>query len=63
MCGILGIYSDKNISKDLYYGLYSMQHRGQESCGMAVHDGKEIKYKNNNYYQSVRILAQPICIG
>ena len=42
MCGILGIYSDKNISKDLYYGLYSMQHRGQESCGMAVHDGKEI---------------------
>ena len=47
MCGILGIYSDKNISKDLYYGLYSMQHRGQESCGMAVHDGKEINYKKD----------------
>lgn len=47
MCGILGIYSDKNISKELYYGLYSMQHRGQESCGMAVHDGKEINYKKD----------------
>ena len=47
MCGILGIYSNKNVSKELYYGLYAMQHRGQESCGMAVHDGKEINYKKD----------------
>ena len=45
MCGILGIYSDKNISKELYYGLYSMQHRGQESAGIAVANGEDINIK------------------
>ena len=45
MCGVVGIYSNKEISKELYYSLYSMQHRGQESCGLAVSDGKDINYK------------------
>ncbi|WP_042277714.1 amidophosphoribosyltransferase [[Clostridium] dakarense] len=45
MCGVVGIYSDKNISKELYYSLYSMQHRGQESCGIAVVDRDNIDYK------------------
>lgn len=45
MCGVVGIYSDKDISKELYYSLYSMQHRGQESCGMAVFNGEDINYK------------------
>ena len=45
MCGIVGIYSNKEISKELYYSLYSIQHRGQESCGMAVSDGENINYK------------------
>ncbi len=43
MCGIVGIYGDSNVSKSLYYGLYSIQHRGQESCGISVFDGQ----KNN----------------
>ncbi|MFR3071818.1 MAG: hypothetical protein ACLTK8_03165 [Paeniclostridium sp.] len=47
MCGVVGICSNKDISKELYYSLYSIQHRGQESCGMAVHDGKEINYKKD----------------
>ncbi|TQQ85073.1 amidophosphoribosyltransferase [Peptacetobacter hominis] len=47
MSGILGVYSDKDVSKELYYGIYSMQHRGQESCGMAIYDteASEIVYK------------------
>lgn len=45
MCGVVGIYSDKDISKELYYSLYSMQHRGQESCGIAISDGEDINYK------------------
>ncbi|SHH41386.1 amidophosphoribosyltransferase [Tepidibacter thalassicus] len=44
MCGIIGICSDKDISKDLYYGLYSLQHRGQESCGISVWNGEKIDY-------------------
>ncbi|HSQ87451.1 amidophosphoribosyltransferase [Romboutsia sp.] len=47
MCGIVGIYSNKDVSKELYYSLYSIQHRGQESCGIAVVDGNNINYKKN----------------
>ena len=39
MCGIFGIISDqckKDIAGILYYGLISLQHRGQEACGMSV---------------------------
>lgn len=44
MCGIIGIYSnERNVSKDLYYGLFSLQHRGQESCGIAV-SNDQVKY-------------------
>ena len=48
MSGILGVYSNNNnVIKELYYGIYSMQHRGQESCGMAVYnpEKEEIRYK------------------
>ena len=39
-CGVLGIYDldGGNVAKSIYYGLMSLQHRGQESCGMAVAD-------------------------
>ena len=40
-CGVFGIY-DKNMVSDVvsdtYYGLFALQHRGQESCGIAVND-------------------------
>ncbi len=42
MCGILGIFSSENISKKMFYGLNCLQHRGQESCGIAYSDGEEI---------------------
>ena len=37
-CGVFGVYdlSGKDVSKTIYYGLLSLQHRGQESCGIAV---------------------------
>ena len=44
-CGIVGAYSrDKsvNVSRQIYYGLYSLQHRGQESAGISAHNGNEI---------------------
>ena len=39
-CGVFGVYSPRNydIAKDVYYGLYALQHRGQESCGIVVND-------------------------
>ncbi|MGF7118985.1 amidophosphoribosyltransferase [Methanobacterium oryzae] len=44
-CGIVGAYSQqksKNVSRSIYYGLYALQHRGQESAGISVHNGKEM---------------------
>lgn len=37
-CGVFGIYDleGENVAPSIYYGLTSLQHRGQESCGMAV---------------------------
>ena len=40
-CGVFGIYDVgdiEDIISDTYYGLYALQHRGQESCGIAVND-------------------------
>lgn len=43
MCGIIGIYSNSNVNKKLFYGLSSLQHRGQESCGITVSKGDSLK--------------------
>ncbi|MCD8120508.1 MAG: amidophosphoribosyltransferase [Lachnospiraceae bacterium] len=37
-CGVFGIYDfdGKDVASTIYYGLFALQHRGQESCGIAV---------------------------
>lgn len=44
-CGVFGVYSSipMDVASVTYYGLYSLQHRGQESTGIAVANGEEIK--------------------
>ncbi|MHB9156213.1 MAG: amidophosphoribosyltransferase [Endomicrobiales bacterium] len=42
MCGIFGIYNHPEASKLAYLGLYALQHRGQESAGIASSDGTGI---------------------
>ena len=39
-CGVFGVMSTKreNVAGIAYYGLYALQHRGQESCGIVVND-------------------------
>lgn len=42
-CGVFGIYDldGEDVVSSIYYGITALQHRGQESCGMAVTDTKE----------------------
>ena len=40
-CGVFGIYTNaqaQDVATSTYYGLYALQHRGQESCGIVVND-------------------------
>ncbi|MFA9397553.1 MAG: amidophosphoribosyltransferase [Clostridiaceae bacterium] len=48
-CGVFGIFSTEKIDAAAvtYYGLYALQHRGQESAGIVVSDGKNLDIKKN----------------
>jgi amidophosphoribosyltransferase len=46
MCGIVGIVDAGGASIQLYYALYALQHRGQESAGISTFDGSNLhKFK------------------
>ena len=44
-CGIFGIWGHTEAAQITYYGLHSLQHRGQEGTGIVVTDGKQLKVK------------------
>ena len=46
-CGVFGMYDfdGANVASSIYYGLFALQHRGQESCGIAVSDTEGPKGK------------------
>ena len=64
-CGVFGIYDfdGNDVASTIYYGLFALQHRGQESCGIAVSDtagpkgkvlsAKEMGLLNENFTPEV----------
>ena len=40
-CGVFGVYGHPNAAELTYYGLYALQHRGQESAGIVTSDGQQ----------------------
>ena len=71
-CGLFGIYGDPDAVQKTYYGLYSLQHRGQESAGIASTNGDSIQcatgtgtvgrvFRKNN--RLLARLSNPTAIG
>lgn len=50
-CGVFGMYDfdGNDVASSIYYGLFALQHRGQESCGIAVSDTEGPKGKVSVY--------------
>ena len=50
-CGVFGMYDfdGKDVASTIYYGLFALQHRGQESCGIAVSETDGPKGKVTSY--------------
>ncbi|MCG6147436.1 amidophosphoribosyltransferase [Leptospira levettii] len=57
-CAIFGIYNSKEAANFTYLGLYSMQHRGQESSGIVSTDGSHL-YRYANMGLVANIFTQP----
>ena len=55
-CGVFGVYSSEvtSVASTVYYGLFALQHRGQESCGIAVsNEGFFNSYKDTGLVNEV----------
>ncbi|HEX9375682.1 MAG TPA: amidophosphoribosyltransferase [Actinomycetota bacterium] len=53
-CGLFGVWAPgEDVSRLIYFGLFALQHRGQESAGMAVSDGNNILV-----YRELGLVAQ-----
>ena len=48
-CGVVGVMG-KNASEYVYRGMITLQHRGQDSCGISSYDSKERMFKTKRGY-------------
>ena len=53
-CGVFGIYDPEgSCAQTTYYGLYALQHRGQEACGIAAINDRE-----QSFYKDVGLVSE-----
>jgi amidophosphoribosyltransferase len=63
-CGLFGIFGHPEAAHLTYLGLYALQHRGQESAGIAASDGGRLRIEKgmglvNDVFDDARLLALP----
>ena len=59
-CGVFALYGHPEAANLVYLGLYALQHRGQESAGIASSDGRENSQRPQTWGTS-RISLLPTC--
>jgi len=47
-CGIFGVWNSKDAAELIYLGLYALQHRGQESCGIVTSNSKKFFFEKGH---------------
>ena len=69
-CGVFGIFGHPEAANMTYLGLYALQHRGQESAGIAASDGEQVRLSKEMGYvadifggETLAKLAGPASIG
>jgi amidophosphoribosyltransferase len=69
MCGVIGIWANDSVIRDLYQGLLAMQHRGQDAAGIITYDGRFHTAKGNGLVrdiftvEAIHSLHGPIGVG
>jgi amidophosphoribosyltransferase len=69
-CGVFGIFGHPEAANMTYLGLYALQHRGQESAGIAASDGQQVRISRSMGYvadtfdgETLAQLPGPMAIG
>ncbi len=61
-CGVLGIFApNEDVARMAFFGMFALQHRGQEAAGLAVSDGQSLRL-----HKDVGLVSQvfsPTCIA
>ena len=61
-CGVFGVISPEatDVANICYYGLYALQHRGQESCGIVVNDDGVFLSHKDFYHFSAKVQLKSV---
>ena len=64
-CGVFGVFGAENASQLTYFGLHSLQHRGQEGAGIVSSDGDRLHQHREllSFFQHHSLSALPLKFG
>mgnify|MGYP000678170357 CR=1 FL=1 len=53
MCGVIGLWGNEDVFRDLYQGLLAIQHRGQDAAGIITYDGRFHTKRGNGLVRDI----------